>query len=539
MKKIVIVFALFITIYSTPMNAQVTQEWVATYSGTGSGYNFPKKSAIDKFGNFIVAGNSDSTDDYDYIILKYSPYGNLIWKQRYNGTANSYDYLIGMVLDDSNNVYVTGGSDEGILNGSVNWVTIKYNSEGIMKWKKSLNWIYGGVDEPFGMAIDKNRNIYVTGYGKVTNAERAMVTIKYDSNGDSLWTKNYVSLPQRSNWGYSVVADDFLNVYSSGYGAVPTGNEIISIKYDAAGNEKWVKKWPTNSGDYLRPTFSAVDKENNLIVVGYSYFSNSYDIVTLKYTANGDTLWSRIYNGGNTDRANSLFLDEDSDILIAGYTDTDTYGDYLILKYASNGDTLLLKKINGEDPGSSDEAFAIISDSLKNIYVTGYSQSMSFNYDYLTLKLSKEGNSLWSKVYRTSHDNFSYCLNLDHSKSIYISGEAEQNGGNTAIASVKYSQMTGMLYAKDEVIENFELSNYPNPFNPNTLISFRILSNSLIKLRISDVLGREVETLMDEYKLKGEYKINFNSYNYPSGIYFYSLFSNGTIVKTNRMLIIK
>ena len=141
------------------VSAQVTQEWVATYPGTGSGYNFPKKSAIDKDGNFIVAGNSDSTHGYDYIVLKYNPSGNLIWKQRYNGTGNSYDYLIGMVLDDSGNVYVTGESDDGAALGGINWVTIKYNTNGQMKWKRSLNWIGNKTDEPFGMSIDKERNI--------------------------------------------------------------------------------------------------------------------------------------------------------------------------------------------------------------------------------------------------------------------------------------------------------------------------------------------------------------------------------------------
>ncbi|MBL0106260.1 MAG: hypothetical protein IPP52_02920 [Ignavibacteria bacterium] len=207
------------------VSAQVTQEWVATYPGTGSGYN-PKKSAIDKDGNFIVAGNSDSTHGYDYIVLKYSPSGNLIWKQRYNGTGNSYDYLIGMVLDDSGNVYVTGESDDGAALGGINWVTIKYNTNGQMKWKRSLNWIGNNTDEPFGMNIDKERNIYVIGFG-ITVLLKSNGDNKYYSNGDSLWTK-VILLPTTHDWGYSVVTDDSLNVYSSGYGAVPTGNEIVT-----------------------------------------------------------------------------------------------------------------------------------------------------------------------------------------------------------------------------------------------------------------------------------------------------------------------
>ena len=541
MKKIIIIYLI---VTANLLSAQVTQEWVATYPGTGSGYNFPKKSDIDKDGNFIVAGNSDSTHGYDYIVLKYSPSGNLIWKQRYNGTGNSYDYLIGMVLDDSGNVYVTGESDDGAALGGINWVTIKYNTNGQMIWKRSLNWIGNNTDEPFGMSIDKERNIYVIGFGRVTGTERALVTMKYNSNGDSIWVKSYTSLPSRSNWGYSVVTDDSLNVYSSGYGAVPTGNEIVTIKYDRKGIQKWIEKFPTYYGDYLRPTFSAFDKENNLIVVGYSYISNNYDFVTLKYSTEGNLLWSRLYNGGNIDRANSLFIDNQLNILIAGFTFKDTYGDYLILKYAPNGDTLLIKNMNGEDPGSDDEAYSILSDFFGNIYITGASQSTSFRMDYFTLKLDMNGKIIWSKRYRTPHENFAYCLNLDSSGSIYVSGEGELSLGYTGIVSVKYSTITGILSERINEFGSYELYNYPNPFNPSTKIKYTLPKEGIAKITIYNTLGQRVTELVNEFKQPGAYIAEFNAriaeqgVNLSSGIYFYQLESNG-IVMTGRMLLIK
>ncbi|MBK7447489.1 MAG: SBBP repeat-containing protein [Ignavibacteria bacterium] len=536
MKKIIIIFLILTAKF---LSAQVTQEWVATYPGTGTGYNFPKKSAIDKDGNFIVAGNSDSTHGYDYIVLKYSPSGNLIWKQRYNGTGNSYDYLIGMVLDDSGNVYVTGESDDGAALGGINWVTIKYNTSGQMIWKRSLNWIGNNTDEPFGMNIDKERNIYVVGFGITSSVYRQMVTIKYSSNGDSLWTKVYRTSPTTHDWGYSVVTDDSLNVYSSGYGDVPTGNEIITIKYDQNGVEKWIEKYPTYYGDWLRPTYSAIDKENNLVVVGYSYISNYYDIITLKYNTEGSLLWSRIYDGGDIDRAQCIFIDDHSDILIAGCTFQNTEGDFLILKYDKDGDTLLIKNINGEDPGSTDEAFSVVSDSVNNIYVTGYSQSSSFRYDYLTIKLSSYGDTIWSKKYRTNYDNYSYCLSLDKTGNVFISGESFLPNGNTGIVSVKYSLITEILHAERNEGDEYLLSNYPNPFNSNTNVSYSLPNKMFTRISIYAVNGKEVETLVNELKNKGEYRINFNGDRYPSGIYFYSLINSNTIVKTNRMLIIK
>ncbi|MBK7446534.1 MAG: SBBP repeat-containing protein [Ignavibacteria bacterium] len=248
-----------------------------------------------------------------------------------------------MDLDDSGNVYVTGESDDGAALGGINWVTIKYNTNGQMKWKRSLNWIGNKTDEPFGMSIDKERNIYVVGFGITSSVYRQMVTIKYYSNGDSLWTKVYRTSLTTHDWGYSVVSDDSMNVYSSGYGTLPTGNGIVNIKYDQNGVEKWIEKYPTYYGDWLRPTYSAIDKENNLVVVGYSYISNNYDFVTLKYSTEGNLLWSRLFAAANDDYAKSIFLDDNNNILIGGSAYSIAYSDYLILKYSPNGDTLLIK----------------------------------------------------------------------------------------------------------------------------------------------------------------------------------------------------
>jgi Secretion system C-terminal sorting domain len=65
--------------------------------------------------------------------------------------------------------------------------------------------------------------------------------------------------------------------------------------------------------------------------------------------------------------------------------------------------------------------------------------------------------------------------------------------------------------------------NYPNPFNPLTNIGFRIAESGMVTLKVYDVLGREVSTIVEEYKSAGEYKIELNASLLPSGIYFYRL----------------
>jgi ligand-binding sensor domain-containing protein len=91
----------------------------------------------------------------------------------------------------------------------------------------------------------------------------------------------------------------------------------------------------------------------------------------------------------------------------------------------------------------------------------------------------------------------------------------------------------------EEVPTEYALyQNYPNPFNPSTTIEFDIPEKTNVKIIIYDILGREVETLIDKELEPGKYKLNFNATNLPSGVYFYTL-KTPKFTKTNKMLLIK
>jgi hypothetical protein len=88
-------------------------------------------------------------------------------------------------------------------------------------------------------------------------------------------------------------------------------------------------------------------------------------------------------------------------------------------------------------------------------------------------------------------------------------------------------------------IKTFYLSqNYPNPFNPSTIISFQVPVESNISLKVYDMLGNEVATLVNESKTAGEYEVEFNAATIASGIYFYRL-QAGDFVETKRMMLMK
>jgi len=80
--------------------------------------------------------------------------------------------------------------------------------------------------------------------------------------------------------------------------------------------------------------------------------------------------------------------------------------------------------------------------------------------------------------------------------------------------------------------------NYPNPFNPSTRISWQVPIGSWQTLKVYDVLGNEVATLVDEYKPAGKYEVEFNSSSLPSSIYFYKI-QVGNFVETKKMVLLK
>ena len=101
-----------------------------------------------------------------------------------------------------------------------------------------------------------------------------------------------------------------------------------------------------------------------------------------------------------------------------------------------------------------------------------------------------------------------------------------------------WSYITDVNYDLN-VITPFQLSqNYPNPFNPVTKIEYQVPSFSHVTLKLYDILGNEIATLVDEEKSFGVYKITFIAGNLPSGVYFYQL-KTENFVETKKMILIK
>jgi hypothetical protein len=99
--------------------------------------------------------------------------------------------------------------------------------------------------------------------------------------------------------------------------------------------------------------------------------------------------------------------------------------------------------------------------------------------------------------------------------------------------------ITGIEDQSNEIPTQFILAqNYPNPFNPSTKIRFQVPNSSFVNLKVYDVLGNEVATLVNEERPVGSYEVDFNAAGLSSGIYFYTI-NAGTFVETKKMILLK
>jgi uncharacterized delta-60 repeat protein len=265
-----------------------TVGWVARYNGPGDSIDCATAIAVDEAGNVYVAGYSEgSGTGQDYATVKYNSSGVEQWAARYDGPASGMDRAAALALDDDGNIYVTGRSaGSGTSN---DYATVKYNSAGVEQWVSRYNAPGNNSDRASAIAVDDTGNVYVTGGSVSATADNDYATVMYNSSGVEQWVARYDGPNNDFDWPYAIALDGMGNSYVAGgsYG-VGTYEDYATVKYDPSGTEQWVERYngPGNHWDVARAMF--VDGAGNIYVTGYSGGTGTGDdYATLKYASTG------------------------------------------------------------------------------------------------------------------------------------------------------------------------------------------------------------------------------------------------------------
>ena len=311
--------------------------WVRRYNGPANSDDEASAIAVDGSNNVYVTGHSQgSGTGWDYATIRYYPNGDTAWVRRYNGPDNDWDDAYAIAVDGSNNVYVTGNSYGS--GTSVDYATIKYYSNGDTAWVRRYNGPANSSDYVFAIAVDGSGNVYVSGYSGGSGTSQDYATIKYYPDGDTAWVRRYNGPGDTSDYASAIAVDGSNNVYMTGrsYGS-GTSVDYATIKYYPNGDTAWVRRYNglANSSDYVFAI--AVDGSNNVYVTGYSLGTGTdYDYATVKYYPDGDTAWVRRYNGpaNSGDGAYAIAIDGSNNVYVTGISEGSGTGwDYTTIKY--------------------------------------------------------------------------------------------------------------------------------------------------------------------------------------------------------------
>ncbi|MCY7363485.1 MAG: SBBP repeat-containing protein, partial [Ignavibacteria bacterium] len=295
MNKLNVFFSIIFLLIIKNSFAQVTQQWVNYYNSPTNSFDVSRAIATDNSGNIYVTGVSpSSTTGEDYATVKYNSAGVQQWTARYSA-ANSNDVPSGIIVDGLGNVIVTGSTTSP---GRI--TTIKYNSSGIQQWvAKKGDSSFASVASRYksSIALDNSGNIYICGGTETYSTDNgSYLLIKYNANGDSLWSRTYDGTQFLIGLGSaaSVVKVRGNNVYITGksFDMNPNLTFATTIKYDLNGIMEWIRK-DTLAGGIDNVTDMDIDAFGNVILVS----NYGLNIVTIKYNSAGIRLWKIYYNG--------------------------------------------------------------------------------------------------------------------------------------------------------------------------------------------------------------------------------------------------
>jgi uncharacterized delta-60 repeat protein len=365
------------------------EQWTHIYDSPGNAQDVVRAIAVGPDGSVLVTGSRDSGEtEPDFCTVKYGPDGTEQWVRSYDGPGGSADVARAIVVDASGNVCVAGESYG--LGSLSDFCTIKYSPTGVERWVRRYDGPQHGYDVANALALDAAANVYVIGASDDPETNADYCVIKYDSAGQEKWIRRYDGPDGGSDEAVAVVLDGAGNVVVTGASEdSATGDDYCTVKYDSAGIQQWVQRYNGPDNDDDHPSAIASDRAGNLYVTGGSQVADEdYDYCTIKYGATGVQQWVRRYDGpaNGYDWANAMSLDAAGNVVVAGGSaGSGTGSDYCIVKYDSAGNVLWTQRFDG--PGGSDDVVQATALDVTGLYVTGPSVGSGTNADFCTIKL--------------------------------------------------------------------------------------------------------------------------------------------------------
>jgi len=467
--------------------------------------------AADGNGGAILAWqkNNGGAGEWDIFSQRIDSDGKTTWgvdELSISVSANAQEYPKA-VPDGTGGVIIAW--HDGQIFGTTQIYAQRIDASGTILWLDggalvtSANTVNGSMD----LIYDKAGGVIVA-WVDIRGEDEDIYCQRLDGSGNRFWGENDVLLCDADyNQGSPViVSDDESGAYiiwsdnRAGYGT----SDIFAQRVDSGGNKQWIHNGVGIINNYgVQGYHQAISdgKGGAIITWEDNAVANNADIYTQRVNKLGEVKWDslgmRVCDVDNNQRLPEIISDGTGGAIIS-WLDFRYYnvtGDIYAQKIDSSGAIQWVPDgVAISTAENSQSELAIITDNLGGA-ILGWADR------------------------RYSPDYYIYAQRIIENGTI---------GGVTHVGT-----------APSLLPEDFLLyQNYPNPFNPSTNISYQLIQNGNVNIKVDNMLGKEVATLVNSYKLVGTHEVEFNAKGLPSAIYFYKI-TAGEFSEIKKMVYIK
>ena len=385
-----------LTVGESVKSSGIESYWITTFSHPSNAKAETRGLAVDNAGSVYIAGEENSVDNALYL-AKINGGGNISWQESLN-YSGANEAANDVAVDSLNNAYYCGGSQSP---GNSGGIVAKYDSSGTLQWQQLLSNTFGWNSVGL-MAIetDSSDNVIVTGNANIDISgaqSRGVLIVKYNSSGVVQWKRTLnQERSSKNEYGYGIAVDSSDNIYVCGEAANTSygSTDCLIAKYDSSGNIQWQKllgdQYSTSEERFRGIT---VDSSDNIYAIGHSEKpTDNNDTIIAKYDTSGNLVWQKYIDNDakgmaiDTDSSGNVYILSES-IRVVGAGGADLY----IAKLDSSGNIQWQNTLGGAYNENSYSDLCVSSD---NLYIGGSTLSPSSNSYWQTLvaKLPIDGS---------------------------------------------------------------------------------------------------------------------------------------------------
>lgn len=476
MKRFLIIFIIYCSLLTANCFTQ-SITWQRLYDIPGGNVSYSKATCHADNGNFYSGGTAFINGDWDIYIIKLNPYGDTIWTR-----------IIDTLATDVYAMAPTG--DGGCIITGDNHYTIKLSSTGSIVWAK----YYGGVGIQLYDIIKTSDGGYIAcgEFFDVNNFTHNGYLMKLDVNGNFQWQQIYMTNDFKIMNSIIELQDGIYIVTGGVHDYSGDTLRAFLWKLNSIGNVVWQKKYMANNR--ICSGYEVNKTNNTYLIFGQTVDSTGTKANTFFSTVDtsGNLIHTKIYEANRNEEFDDMKIISSNKYI---FTRTRSLGsnraDSYVMIIDSLGNTF------------NEKSFALEEVvSFRSILIMS-------NGDFV---FAGDGRPVLSSPWKT------YIVRTD--SNLYAPPIGINSNSNNIPAEY-------ILY-----------QNYPNPFNPTTTIEFQLRKAGNIVIKVFDLLGREVETLVNEKLPAGSYETRWDATGFGSGIYLVTLIAGG-LKFSKKMVLIK